>query len=98
MAHKIAIPASKATIMGCNTFTPDLEAMAPVRKGKAADPACPTVAANPMPPTWSSLGSSFVRIERPTGKNGAMKNPIPCQQHNEGLKAREIDGVAYLTS
>ena len=50
-AQKIAIPASNAISIGWRTLTPDFAAMAPVKNGKAADPACPIVAANPRSST-----------------------------------------------
>lgn len=46
-AHMMNMPARSPTITGCKTMTPTLEAMAPVRKGKAADPAWPKLDENP---------------------------------------------------
>lgn len=42
---------SNAIITVCETNTPALESIAPVRKGNAAEPACPTLAANPESPS-----------------------------------------------
>lgn len=46
-AQETAIPASSPIMIGCRTLMPALEATAPVRKGKAAEPAWPVLAANP---------------------------------------------------
>jgi len=40
-------------MIGCRTLTPALEATAPVRKGKAAEPAWPVLAANPSEYNYS---------------------------------------------
>jgi hypothetical protein len=47
-AQNIPIPTNKPTIIGCITCTPVFEAIAPVMKGNAADPACPRLAVKPI--------------------------------------------------
>ena len=46
-AHIIAMEAKSPTIIGCKTLTPALDATAPVKNGKAAEPAWPVVDVKP---------------------------------------------------
>ena len=60
---------------GCNAVIPYLEAIAPVKNGKIAEPACPNPAIHPMDPVSNQGGISvadwFMRI----GYIGPRNNP-----------------------
>jgi hypothetical protein len=79
---------------GCRLLIPVLLAIAPVRKGNAADPVCPSPAIQPMQPVSSQRGrirpDSFITM----GYIGPSRTPM-----SETATAPPIrDGTSHTTS
>ena len=79
---------------GCKLLIPALLAIAPVRKGNAADPVCPSPAIQPMQPVSSQRGrirpDSFITM----GYIGPSRTPM-----SETATAPPIrDGTSHTTS